>query len=996
MIILQQVIILAICICISQGTFNNFYENGKITKFLVQSEIQMRYATTKIELQIQNTLEDTSDDSFEMCIPENAIISNFSMTIKDKVYLAKVKTKEDAENIYGYGDRTSGLLQNYNFPDICMDDTRYIWFAVKLDAGEKASFQLHYEEFLSLELNNLFHYKLIVPPNELDLGDFSIFLSIKELVPLTKININGNNGDITRKANIYQQDNEALVQFTPEKDQEWTFDLSYGLQRNPDGNIVEIAGSKFIHSYRPESQARHIIFVIDVSGSMCGQKQEHVVDALMTTLDKIKKKQNDYINIILFNDAVQSWPEDSTYSLADHNGDVSEAIDFILSMPCERTTDINKALLDGLQVARKVKQSNEIPTNMDQVIVFLTDGEPTDGETNSNEISRNVNDKQFENLFFHRLTSIEPISQDLDCPPDWWLVGEQCYSFSKENKNYHAAEKECKLLGAKLFEPKDRRTNSKVFQIGNSVSQTWNSNANKWVFFWVGIHDAKNEGRFSYLSNNNTIQWSNWKPGEPSNNFDTKQEDCVYAYSDGSGIGKWNDANCDEKSEYICEKPALKAECQNIELIMKNDAHDAQGSKSGIYEIHQDVNGKKSWISSSNAIWYVPTYNSWAIGNLASIGSNSRVIASSSDTGDKSPYDVSNDDWYYDENGWNKANEDISIECVNDKGIKKVKIHGMAFGEDADWNLVQTISEANQGYAKKITDFGRSYLKIEDFINKILAGNIGQLEFKYKINGEDIEKNQLTRKGADPSEYVVIGEANDGNEIQTVEILIEDENDWIVNRIKVQSCQNTNNERCIPKKSFKSLREIMNNKNVMEKIWTNNRINWLLADDNSNCRSGKYTIDPKCEEEALKLALQYNFVTDLTSMIVEESDEYDISGILGKANPSSSTSTRTSLFSPELQASHFIPETTGRECIITLFSQTHSRGQMKTLTVSQNNLGDFDDQIASLKVEGDCNVTLFNDPDFKGKMMTFIPGVYETALQLRDVFKKASSIEINV
>ena len=47
----------------------------------------------------------------------------------------------------------------------------------------------------------------------------------------------------------------------------------------------------------------------------------------------------------------------------------------------------------------------------------------------------------------------------------------------------------------------------------------------------------------------------------------------------------------------------------------------------------------------------------------------------------------------------------------------------MAFGEDADWNLVQTISEANQGYAEKITDFGRSYLKIEDFINKILGKN---------------------------------------------------------------------------------------------------------------------------------------------------------------------------------------------------------------------------------------------------------------------------------
>ena len=37
----------------------------------------------------------------------------------------------------------------------------------------------------------------------------------------------------------------------------------------------------------------------------------------------------------------------------------------------------------------------------------------------------------------------------------------------------------------------------------------------------------------------------------------------------------------------------------------------------------------------------------------------------------------------------------------------------MAFGEDADWKLVQTISEANQGYANNISD--NSYLQIEKF-----------------------------------------------------------------------------------------------------------------------------------------------------------------------------------------------------------------------------------------------------------------------------------------
>jgi len=229
-----------------------------------------------------------------------------------------------------------------------------------------------------------------------------------------------------------------------------------------------------------------------------------------------------------------------------------------------------------------------------------------------------------------------------------------------------------------------------------------------------------------------------------------------------------------------------------------------------------------------------------------------------------------------------------------------------------------------------------------------------------------------------------------------------------------------------PKKTFTSLNEIMNEKNVMEKIWTHNRINWLLADDNPNCRSGKDTIDPECEEEALKLAFKYNFVTDLTSMIVEEDDEYEISGILGKADPSISISTRTSLIS--LIASSIEPyeasiaskiyqgetissdydlseyyndyeqqgETIYRECTITLFSLTHLRGNRKVLTRSQNNLDDFEDQIASLKVDGDCNVTLFNDVNFRGRRMRFAPGVYETALQLKDVFKKASSIVINV
>ena len=51
-------------------------------------------------------------------------------------------------------------------------------------------------------------------------------------------------------------------------------------------------------------------------------------------------------------------------------------------------------------------------------------------------------------------------------------------------------------------------------------------------------------------TNNTIIQWDNFGPGEP-NNY-ASAEDCVYAHANGD----WNDAKCNEKLEYICEKIA--------------------------------------------------------------------------------------------------------------------------------------------------------------------------------------------------------------------------------------------------------------------------------------------------------------------------------------------------------------------------------------------------------------------------------------------------------
>ena len=90
---------------------------AEITKFHVNSRIQLRYAITDVETQIRNRHSEPKEIFFVMYIPQEAFVSNFSMVIKDKTYQAKVETKEKAENIFENSGSTSGLLQSDSQPE---------------------------------------------------------------------------------------------------------------------------------------------------------------------------------------------------------------------------------------------------------------------------------------------------------------------------------------------------------------------------------------------------------------------------------------------------------------------------------------------------------------------------------------------------------------------------------------------------------------------------------------------------------------------------------------------------------------------------------------------------------------------------------------------------------------------------------------------------------------------------------------------------------------
>ena len=63
-------------------------------------------------------------------------------------------------------------------------------------------------------------------------------------------------------------------------------------------------------------------------------------------------------------------------------------------------------------------------------------------------------------------------------------------------------------------------------------------------------------------------------------------------------------------------------------MILKNDVLSIQDSRVGLYKKGGIVNGKRSWTTDSQAIWFVPQYLDWAIGPLKDIGTNFRGITS--------------------------------------------------------------------------------------------------------------------------------------------------------------------------------------------------------------------------------------------------------------------------------------------------------------------------------------------------------------------------------
>ncbi|XP_008945819.1 PREDICTED: inter-alpha-trypsin inhibitor heavy chain H5, partial [Merops nubicus] len=152
-----------------------------------------------------------------------------------------------------------------------------------------------------------------------------------------------------------------------------------------------ILNGYFVHYFAPTDLPplpKNVVFVLDSSASMVGTKLKQTKEALFTILQDLRPE--DHFNIIGFSNRIKVWQQDQLVPVTPNN--IRDAKKYIHNMSPTGGTNINGALQTGAKLLNDYIAQNNIDARSVSLIIFLTDGRPTVGETQSSKILSNTKD----------------------------------------------------------------------------------------------------------------------------------------------------------------------------------------------------------------------------------------------------------------------------------------------------------------------------------------------------------------------------------------------------------------------------------------------------------------------------------------------------------------------------------------------------------------------------------------------------------------------------
>jgi uncharacterized protein YegL len=262
-------------------------------------------------------------------------------------------------------------------------------FQISLNTGplQQASFVLEYQQLL-VRYQSRYRLDLNINPGRI-VDSVNVTITAREsqgIVPSTvnKSDVISTKGispaEVTVEYQPSRQDQLLVGTRGLSKDLFFEYDIVHptdsglGLVITDDGYFVQFFSPTGLPTL-PVS----IVFVIDVSGSMSGDKIRQARESLVTIINQLRDSDN--IGIVLFESSVRLW-KTSLVPIRVHR---NEALTYAGGLVARGGTNLNEGVLRGVSLLQESSGSGH-----GRILVLLTDGQPTSGVTNPDSIVSNV------------------------------------------------------------------------------------------------------------------------------------------------------------------------------------------------------------------------------------------------------------------------------------------------------------------------------------------------------------------------------------------------------------------------------------------------------------------------------------------------------------------------------------------------------------------------------------------------------------------------------
>lgn len=351
----------------------------------VEIQVDAGLATVTIDQTWRNATDRALEATYLFPVPRGAVVTSFELEVNGKLQKGEMLERDKARRTY------EDIVARMRDPGLVewMDKDLFQVRIFPVPARGEQKLRLKYAQPVEILAGT---YRLVYPLRTAEaaqrtLEDFTLTARIRDPAPIGTVYSPSHKIAVSRPRD---GGHEVVVGFEDERallDRD--FVLYWGVS-SQDVGMAAIAHKKagepgyFLLSAAPraaleakEVQGKAIVFVLDTSGSMTGEKIAQAKAALAYCIQRLGP--DDRFDVLRFSSDVERWSSSGLVAASD--AAKRRAVEFVESFEAAGGTAIDEALQAAL---------GAVGNERGALILFVTDGRPTVGEVSADAIVKGV------------------------------------------------------------------------------------------------------------------------------------------------------------------------------------------------------------------------------------------------------------------------------------------------------------------------------------------------------------------------------------------------------------------------------------------------------------------------------------------------------------------------------------------------------------------------------------------------------------------------------